>query len=57
MRRKSQVSCGNYNAAIQLYRDVGDEFCSNGSRPAIHNGYYKVYGSKALEFVKKRLQE
>ncbi|OAR03632.1 hypothetical protein LLEC1_00898 [Akanthomyces lecanii] len=55
-RPSNQLSCGNYNDAIQLYCDIGDEFCSNGNSIKIHNGYYKVYGKQALEFVKKRLQ-
>lgn len=46
-----------YNDAIQLYCDIGDEFCSNGNSIKIHNGYYKVYGKQALNFVEKRLQQ
>ncbi|KAF2760110.1 alpha/beta-hydrolase [Pseudovirgaria hyperparasitica] len=54
-RPADQVSCGKYDAAIQLYCDAEDEFCSNGTSLAVHNGYYKEFGSKALAFVKSRL--
>ncbi|KAJ3484932.1 hypothetical protein NLG97_g6930 [Lecanicillium saksenae] len=55
-RPSNQVGCGKYNDAIRLYCDIGDKYCSNGNSLKIHNGYHKVYGKAALEFVKKRLR-
>ncbi|KAK4624588.1 Acetylxylan esterase 2 [Fulvia fulva] len=54
-RPSDQIHCGDFDDTIQLYCDADDEFCTNGTSLAIHNGYHGVYGKQALAFVKSKL--
>ena len=50
--RPSGFVCQTYATIIRSYCDSPDPFCAKGNSPDTHQGYGKVYGQDALEFIK-----
>ncbi|KAJ9154818.1 Acetylxylan esterase [Pleurostoma richardsiae] len=43
--------CPAFSSRIQSYCDSPDPFCAKGDDAATHQGYPKVYGQQALDFI------
>ena len=54
-KRPRGFRCPDFEDRIQLYCDSPDPYCSNGTDPAVHQGYGKEYGIAALSFILTKL--
>ncbi|KAI0203812.1 catalytic core domain of acetyl xylan esterase [Astrocystis sublimbata] len=53
--RPNGFRCSAFETIIRSYCDEPDPFCAKGNSSATHQGYGKVYGQDALDFVSNKL--
>ncbi|KAH9897327.1 carbohydrate esterase family 5 protein [Xylariomycetidae sp. FL2044] len=53
--RPAGFQCTQFEDIIQAYCDAEDPFCAKGNSSATHQGYGRVYGQQAFEFVQRQL--